>query len=136
MLLASGFHHIVITVSDAKRSGEFYLRLLKPLGWKVFAEEKGAFAMTDGVATFWLSEPRDYSIRGDKFDRNRIGLDHFAFSVDSMGKLKKIETILKKNRIKMSKGGITDDGFGGTGIFLKDPDGMKAEFHLLGGWYK
>ena len=32
--------------------------------------------------------------------------------------------------MSMENNGITDDDFGGTAIFTKDPDGMKVEFHL------
>ncbi|MBI4019917.1 MAG: VOC family protein [Candidatus Aenigmarchaeota archaeon] len=130
MVLAKGFHHIVITVSNAQRSKEFYMKVLRDLGWEVFHEEKDNAGLSDGKVSLWLSEPRDYKIEDNKFDRNRTGLDHFAFNIETMAELKKVEAILKKNKIRMSKEGITDDGFGGTGIFLTDPDGMKVEFHL------
>ncbi|MEK7521479.1 MAG: hypothetical protein AAB599_01615 [Patescibacteria group bacterium] len=48
-----------------------------------------------------------------------------------MEDLKEIETHLREQGIEMEDGGITDDGYGGTAIFCKDPDGMILEFHLI-----
>ena len=77
-----------------------------------------------------LGETRDVKSPTSKFNRNNIGLDHFAFSVELVEELKGIEARLKSQGIEMEDGGITDDDFGGTAIFCIDPDGMKVEFHL------
>lgn len=77
-----------------------------------------------------VGESRDRKIAGNKFDRNIVGLDHFAFQVDSLSELREVEDRLRKFNIKMENGGITDDDFGGTAIFCYDPDGMKLEFYL------
>lgn len=99
---------------------------------KVFFEEDGAYGMSmDGFDSFWLVPPdngkdaKPFNRRGD------IGLDHWAFGVASMEDLKKIETHFKELGIEMEDGGITDDGYGGTAIFISDPDGMPVEFHLI-----
>lgn len=73
-----------------------------------------------------LGTYRDYKIPNNKFDRNRIGLDHFAFMVETRQELERIERRLKRLKIPMEDNGITDDGFGGTGIFCQDPDGMTV----------
>ncbi len=77
-----------------------------------------------------VGEPRDKKMKDNKFDRNVIGLDHFAFQVDSIEELQTIEKRLRKFNIEMEDNGITNDDFGGTAIFCVDPDGMKIEFHL------
>lgn len=128
-------HHIVLTVTDSKKSAEFYEKILD---WDV-VEQKGTYAylVPDGKKypetefMLVLGEVRDEKNPLAPFNRNNIGLDHFAFGVESLGKLKKIETRLKKLGISMEDGGITDDDFGGIAIFCKDPDGMKVEFHCL-----
>lgn len=65
------------------------------------------------------------------FNRNNVGLDHWAFKVGSLEDLKAIEQHLRDLNVPMEDNGITDDDFGGTAIFTQDPDGMKVEFHLV-----
>ena len=127
--------HIVLTVSNAKRSAEFYREVLD---WEII-EQKDDYAYltpngrkyprTDFMLV--VGEPRDHKIEPNIFDRNRIGLDHFAFSVETLSELRDIESRLKRLGTEMENGGATGDGFGGTAIFCKDPDGMKIEFHLV-----
>lgn len=127
-------HHIVLTVSNAKKSTEWYQKVL---GWKIIEQKDDyAYMVPDEKkypeTKFMLvvGEPRDNKSTDNLFDRNKIGLDHFAFNVDSIEELKEIEDRLKKLNIEMEDEGVTDDDFGGTAIFCKDPDGMKVEFHL------
>lgn len=127
-------HHIVLTVKNATASVEFYRKVL---GWRVIEQKREYGYLSPNDAKYpnnkfllVLGEPRDNQIDGNKFDRNNIGLDHFAFEVDSMDELKKVEARLHKEGIEMETGGITDDDFGGVAIFCYDPDGLKVEFHL------
>lgn len=125
-------HHICLTVSNLKKSVEFYK---KALGWKVVFQDKKFAALSSSKKEeksfmLGLGTYRDHRVPNNEFDRNRIGLDHFAFMVESRQELEKIEKRLKKFKIPMEDNGITDDGFGGTGIFTQDPDGMKLEWHL------
>lgn len=127
-------HHIVLTVSDSKRSAIFYQKVL---GWEI-TEQKDDYAYLcpdnnkypSTKFMLVLGEVRDVKLPTSKFNRNNIGLDHFAFNIDSLGELRGIEARLKNLNIEMENGGITDDDFGGTAIFCTDPDGMKIEFHL------
>jgi catechol-2,3-dioxygenase len=132
--MSNFIHHIVLTVSDSKKSADFYQKVL---GWKIVEQhEDHACLCPDGEeypkSEFMLivGEKRDDKILSNPFSRNNIGLDHFAFNVDSKEELKVIEERLKSLNIEMEEGGITDDDFGGTAIFCTDPDGMKVEFHL------
>ena len=127
-------HHIVLTVSDCKKSADFYQ---KALGWGI--GEKGHDYMNlvpdksrypEPNFLLVLAEPRENLPEGKSFDKNRIGLDHFAFQVDSRDELEECEQRLRDQGIDMEDGGITDDDFGGAAIFCKDPDGMKLEIHL------
>ncbi len=127
-------HHIVVTVSNAKSSREWYK---KALGWEITEEGRDyVYLVPDskkypgGKFMLVLGEPRDNVPLGNNFDRNKIGLDHFAFNVDTIEELKDVEKRLKEVGIEMENNGITDDDFGGTAIFCIDPDGMKVEFHL------
>jgi len=123
----SGVHHITLTVKDLKRSKEFYN---KACGMKIIMEGKEYCGLTDDSFSLWLSEFRDKKPKEQRFDRNNIGLDHWAFQVDTMKELKEIESNLKRLKIPIEDNGIAGDDFGGTAIFTQDPDGMKVEFHL------
>ena len=127
MLPTKGVHHLVLTVKDVVKSKEFYSNVC---GMRVIADEKEYVGLSDGTFTLWIGEPRDYLPREQTFDRNRTGLDHWAFRVETMEELKRIEETLRGLEIPIEEGDITDDDFGGTAIFTQDPDGMKVEFHL------
>lgn len=124
-------HHICLTVSNVKKSTEFYKKVL---GWKVINQEKTFSELAPKKSNpdfmLFLGLPRDVKKPKSKFNRNNIGLDHFAFISRNMKELKTIEKRLKRLKIEMEDNGITDDGFGGTAIFTQDPDGMKVEWHL------
>lgn len=127
-------HHIVLTVSDFKKSADFYKKVLR---WDIVEQkEDHAYLVPDKSAypqcdfMLLVSEPRDSKADKNTFDRNRVGLDHFAFQVATLEELKEVENRLRAHGIVMEANGITDDDFGGTAIFCTDPDGMKVEFHL------
>lgn len=129
MINASGIHHLVLKVSDLKKSRDFYI---KACGMEVFSESNDAVGLTGcGIDSLWLQLPENgqavkaFNRKGD------IGLDHLAFSVESIKDLKEIKTHLKQEGVEMEDGGITDDGYGGTAIFTFDPDGIPVEFHLV-----
>ena len=120
-----GIHHIVLIVSNVKRSKEFYEEIC---GMRIIIDNDDYFGATDG--NFFLFAGLARSKQGNNFNKNNIGLDHWAFRVKSMKDLREIEKRLKNMKVKMEDGGITDDNFGGKAIFTSDPDGMKVEFHL------
>ena len=132
-LMRHYIHHIVLTVSDVKKSTDFYSRISD---WQIReqAEDYTEFVPSDDPGgrkfLFVIGKSRDYPVSGNVFDRNRIGLDHFAFLVETEEELQAIEQRLRAEDIEMEDGGITNDDFGGTAIFCYDPDGMKVEFHL------
>lgn len=129
MLKTKGIHHLALTVSNLPKSKEFYS---KACGMEVFLEEENGIGLTsEGLDSLWLCTPRDAPHIAHPFNRNNIGLDHWAFTVASMEDLKDIGKHLKELGVEMEDGGITDDGYGGTAIFTQDPDGMKVEFHLV-----
>src|SRR5229473_6762987 len=89
-------HHIRLTVTDIERSREFYTSLL---GFNVAAEAPasedpksdpsypvlwGGCVMSKGNYLLGL---RPVAPKGDRFDENRVGLDHLSFSVESRAAL-------------------------------------------------
>ena len=129
MALTEGFHHVVITVKDVKKSKEFYSKAAEI---KVIVEDEKTVGLSDGSVSLWIKKSRDYIPKELKFDRNQLGLDHISFSVKNLIDLRKIEQNLKAINADMEDGGITDDGYGSKNIaiYVKDPDGMKVEFKI------
>ncbi len=125
MVTTAGVHHITLIVKDVKRSKEFYRDVC---GMEVVFDEDDVCGLTDGTFSLWLALSHEKSPK--EFNPEETGLNHWAFRVDSREELGEIEEELRKMNINMEEEGITDDGYGGTGIFTRDPDGMKVEFHL------
>ena len=125
MVTTAGVHHITLIVKDVNRSKEFYRDVC---GMEVVFDEEDVCGLTDGTFSLWLALSRERSKKD--FNPEETGLNHWAFRVDSREELGEIEEELRKMNIEMEEGGVTDDGYGGTAIFTKDPDGMKVEFHL------
>lgn len=67
--------------------------------------------------------------KDDKFNPNRIGLEHFAIGIRSLEDLKEISEQLEKNEIKNS-GIHIDKHSGKEKIWLNDPDGIRVEFFI------
>ena|SRR3989338_2812775 len=125
MTQTSGVHHITLIVKNVQKSKEFYRDVC---GMEVVFDEDDVCGLTDGTFSLWLTLSREKSTK--TFNPEETGLNHWAFNVDNKEELGEIEEELRKMQIEMEDGGITDDGYGGTGIFTRDPDGMKIEFHL------
>ena len=120
-LMKQYIHHIVLTVSDVKKSTDFYSKISD---WQIReqAEHYTEFVPSDDPGgkhfLFVIGTPSDYHVTDNVFDRNRIGLDHFAFWVETEEELQAIEHRLRAEDIEMEDGGITNDDFGGTSDFL------------------
>lgn len=123
------FAHIVLNVTDIKRSREFYQKLLK--GYEVINESEHHVGFSHGDFSVWLA---DEDLHGNKYTGQAtdqaVGVHHFAWKVDTLEELKEWEQHLKNEGIALSHGGVTDDDFGGQGLFFKDPDHNRLEIHL------
>ena len=128
-------HHLRLTVTDIQRSREFYTQLL---GFQVAAESP---AMDDPAyeATYpvlWggivmilgnmLLGLRPVAPHDDRFDADRVGLDHLSFSVGSRAELEQAIQLFDQRGVK--HGDITRlGGFGIDILPFFDPDGIQLE---------
>ena len=137
---AGPIHHIRMTVSDVARSREFYTSVL---GFEVAAEMPAATddpvmrgvaeALLDGVVLqngtllFGLRPcaPGQAPVN-DRFDENRVGLDHVSFSVASRDELEAAARALDERGV--AHGEIKDlVGFGIYVLPFRDPDNIQLE---------
>lgn len=134
-IATGGIHHLRLTVTDLDRSREFYTRLL---GFEVAvesppADDPAAAAMRSilfgGVVLVrgnLLMGLRPVAPRGDRFDEDRVGLDHLSFSVGSREELE--QALLLFDRQGVPHGEIaTLPSFGIQVLPFRDPDNIQVE---------
>ena len=119
-------HHFRLTVGDVERATRFYTTVL---GFrKVMDLNPGAF-LTNGTIGLGLGPSPDPGRRGtgDRFDENRIGLDHLSFGVPSRAALE--EAVRTLDRHGVPHGEIKDLGpdFGLYVLAFRDPDNVQLE---------
>lgn len=128
-------HHLRLTVTDIQRSREFYTGVL---GFQVAVESPpaddptaeaaykvlwGGIVMASGNLLLGL---RPVASSGDRFDENRVGLDHLSFSVASRAELEQAAQLFDARGIP--HGEITRlAGFGIDILPFRDPDNIELE---------
>jgi glyoxylase I family protein len=118
-------HHVALTVSDVTRSAEFYTQLL---GFQKLMDLGPRILLGNGSLIIGLTPPPDPSqaIQEDRFNENRLGLDHLSFSVASRSDLLDAVRLLDEHGVQ--HGEVTDlDGLGISILSLRDPDNIQIE---------
>lgn len=118
-------HHFRLTVSDVDRSVAFYTRVLNFR--KLMDLNPGAFlsngAVGLGIGPFPFPSR---AIKGDRFDENRIGLDHMSFAVPSRKALDDAVGVLDAHGVAHSE--VKDlEAFGIAILVFRDPDNVQLE---------
>ena len=128
-------HHLRLTVTDLERSREFYTQLLgfevivespppdDPSAAEVFKILFGGLVMSRGSLIMGL---RPMAASGERFDPNRVGLDHLSFGVASRDDLERAVRLLDERGV--AHGQITTlASFGIDVLPFEDPDGVQLE---------
>jgi catechol 2,3-dioxygenase-like lactoylglutathione lyase family enzyme len=122
-------------VTDLERSRQFYTGLLgfhvavespppgDPAAAETFKILFGGIVMIRGNLLMGL---RPMAPSGDRFDPNRVGLDHLSFSVASRGDLEEAARLFDERGVP--HGEITSlPSFGIDVLPFEDPDGVQLE---------
>jgi len=128
-------HHIRLTVTDIERSREFYTGLL---GFNVAAEAPASHdpksdpsypVLWGGVVMArgnYLLGLRPVAAEGDRFDEDRVGLDHLSFSVESRAALNEAIKVLDERHVP--RGEVRElTSFGICVLPFRDPDNIQLE---------
>jgi glyoxylase I family protein len=128
-------HHLRLTVTDLERSRQFYTGLLgfdvavesppddDPAAAETFKVLFGGIVMIRGSLLMGL---RPMAPAGDRFDADRVGLDHLSFAVDSRAELERAAELLDEAGVP--HGQITSlPSFGIDVLSFADPDGVQLE---------
>jgi glyoxylase I family protein len=123
---ADAILHLTLTVRDTARSKDFYTKI-----WTNHPMDLGArVILGKGSLLIALTPPPnpEQAIANDRFNENRIGLDHVSFSVASRADLEVAAKLLDENGV--SHGTINDLGQYGLAIYVmafRDPDNIQLE---------
>jgi catechol 2,3-dioxygenase-like lactoylglutathione lyase family enzyme len=119
-------HHIKLTVTDVASSRDFYTRVLN---FDQVGEFEETLLFSNGSVMLGLAPSPDpaRATPGDRFDENRVGLDHLSLAVRSREDLDLAMRALDAEG--MPHGEITDLGeaFGICILSFRDPDNIQLE---------
>jgi glyoxylase I family protein len=135
MIPCGDIHHLRLTVTDLRRSREFYTGLL---GFQVAVEspppgdpaEAEAFKILFGGVVMirgnLIMGLRPMAPGTDRFDPDRAGLDHLSFSVPARADLEQAIRVFDEHGV--AHGEITRlPSFGIDVLPFEDPDGIQLE---------
>lgn len=119
-------HHVALTVTDLKRSVDFYTGLFN---FQAILDMGTRVLMHNGSMVLAVTLPPDAAQAqpGDRFNENRVGLDHISFSVGSKAEMENAARLLDGRGVP--HGEIKDLGAGLRlyVLALRDPDNIQIE---------
>ena len=116
-------HHLCLTVSDVGRARDFYTGLL---GFEVALELGPKVLLSNGGAVLALGPAPERAVPGDRFDENRVGLDHLSLGVASPAELGEAARLLDARGVP--RGEIQELGPLGLAVLaFRDPDNIQLE---------
>ncbi len=139
-VMPTGFSHVRLTVTDIHRSKNFYRWLLGREPGSDFSNHidepgvrqdpsrtYGGCSFTFGGQTLGL---RPVGTPGDRFDPNRVGLDHVSLLVETVEELHAASARLEAAGV--GHGVVTElPAFGLAILSVQDPDGINVELAAL-----
>lgn len=125
-IATQGVHHFRLTVTDVDRAVAFYTQVL---GFKKLMDlDPGAFLSNGAVGLGIGPHPHPArAVKGDRFDENRVGLDHMSFAVASRVALDDAVRVLDEHGIPHSEVRDLGEAFGICILVLRDPDNIQLE---------
>jgi len=125
---ASGaLHHVDLTVSDFRRSKEFYARVLPLMGFERLPKEFGAVAWRG--ASIVAIQPAKPELRDRPHDRYAPGIHHLAFHAPSREAVDALhEQLVALGVVILDPPADYPYSAGYYAVFFADPDGVKLEY--------
>ncbi len=122
--------HIGINLTNIESSFPFWKSLLEYLEFKIITDGQEHFDAIDGRSYLCVSVT-DPKFTNVAFHRKRTGLNHIAFTVESIEKVDEfVRNFLNVHNIEPLYGGVKPypeyaDGY--YAIYFEDPDRIKVE---------
>lgn len=120
-------HHLTLTVTNLQRSLDFYTEVL---GFQVVMElgpTRSILSNGNALVVIGTAPDPGRAIPDDRFDENRVGLDHLSFNLSSREELDQAVNLFDEKGI--SHGEIKDLGeaLGLCVLAFRDPDNIQLE---------
>jgi len=126
MVRVVGIDHLVIRVSDYRRSKDFYGRLFTFMGFEISDEYPDAIGWTNGKTRFWIG-PADAEGSKHKYRSGDVGFHHYAFQLRSRKDVDALQAFLA-NELHATIVDPADEYYDDYyAVFFLDPDGLKLE---------
>ncbi|MCI0607409.1 VOC family protein [bacterium] len=120
--------HIGLNVTDLDRSKKFYRDVF---GFEILREsrEDGRRFAFLGIGSRTVLTLWQQSQSPERFEKEKPGLHHLSFQVDSIEEVKVIERKLREMQVLFLYDGIVAhlEGSKSGGVFFHDPDGIRLE---------
>ena len=124
-IVTSHVHHVALTVTDVRQAQAFYTDVL---GFQHATDFDTRVLLSNGSVLLVLTPAPDptQAIPGDRFNENRVGLDHLSLSVGSMDDLQEAARLLDARGVV--HGEIKPlEPFGIAVLAMRDPDNIQVE---------
>src|SRR5919201_3818286 len=118
-------NHVALTVTDKERAREFYTNVLS---FQFLTEFGPKYLLSNGQVILALNESPDpeKASKDDRFDENRVGLDHISFNVGRRNELERAARVLDERGIP--HGEIKElERLGIDVLAFRDPDNIQLE---------
>lgn len=124
-IMTGPVHHRALTVTDVERSVAFYTTVLN---FQVLASIGPRMLLQNGALVLALGPAPDHPRQDDRFDENRVGLDHLSFAAGQRADLERAVLLLEERGA--AHGEIKDLSPAGLPIYVlafRDPDNIQLE---------
>jgi catechol 2,3-dioxygenase-like lactoylglutathione lyase family enzyme len=120
-----GIDHLVLSVSDFRRSKAFYDKVLGFLGFKRKYNYADMVGWSNGKTLFWIAAASPG--RKQRYRKGNVGFHHYAFELSSRADVDALGAFLKESRLTVldPPGEYYDRNY--YAVYFADPDGMKLE---------
>ncbi len=132
----TGYAHVRLTVTDIARSRAFYERVFAlPVAFEVpegaDEETRAQLGFLYGGVIYQLGSGLLLGLRpaaqgGDRFDEDRVGLDHLSLAVADRAALD--HAAARLDELGVTHGGVKDLGRAAI-LEFRDPDGIALELY-------
>jgi glyoxylase I family protein len=117
-------HHIRLTIANVERSRDFYTDVL---GFTVVTDLNPGIFLSNGAVGLGLGPAPVRPAAGDRFDENRVGLDHISFGVASRADLEAAARALDARGVPHGEVKDLGEAFGLYVLAFRDPDNIQLE---------
>lgn len=117
-------HHVRLTVTDVDQSREFYTEVL---GFEHVMDLDPGYFLRNGAVGLGLGPAATQAPAGDRFDENRVGLDHLSFGVGTRQDLETARRALDERNIPHGEIKDLGEAFGLYVLAFRDPDNIQLE---------